>query len=122
MKNRLFLKTLILFVFASAPIASAQVAENNKKEISNLLEKKRSYNISKGYGYCIQIYYGNEITAKKMDAQFSVLFPKIPTKLVYNNPEWKVQVGNYKTKLEADRVNLIFREKFSATIVVPMGK
>ncbi len=51
MKNRLFLKTLILFVFASAPIASAQVTENNKKEISNLLEKKRSYNISKGYGY-----------------------------------------------------------------------
>ena len=65
MKNKLFFKIFILIAFASAPIARAQDAENNKKEIFNLLEKKRSYNISKGYGYCIQIYYGNEITAKK---------------------------------------------------------
>ena len=122
MKNKLFFKIFILIAFASAPIARAQDAENNKKEIFNLLEKKRSYNISKGYGYCIQIYYGNEITEKKIDTQFSVLFPKVPTTLVYNNPEWKVQVGHYKTKLEADRVNLIFREKFAATIVVPIGK
>jgi hypothetical protein len=122
MKNRLFLKIFACCAFASAPILHAQDAVNNAKKISNLLEKKRSYNISKGNGYCIQIYYGNELAAKKKSAAFNALFPEAPATLVYNDPEWKVQVGTYKTKLEADRINLIYQKEFSATIVVPLGK
>lgn len=75
-----------------------------------------------GFGYSIQIYYGNEKNAKQRNIQFKNLYPNVFTKLVYNNPDWKVQVGNYKTKLEADRANLIFRNKFSGTIVISMEK
>jgi hypothetical protein len=122
MKNRLYLKLLTCYIFASAPILIAQEPVKHAKEISNLLEKKRNYNRSKGEGYCIQIYYGNETTAKKINTAFYALFPEVPAVLVYNDPEWKVQVGNYKTKLEADRVNLIYQKEFSATIVIPIGK
>jgi hypothetical protein len=41
---------------------------------------------------------------------------------VYNSPEWKVQVGNYKTKLEADKDLIKFQKKITGIIVVPMGK
>ena len=60
--------------------------------------------------------------AKSKSAKFSVLYPTVNTKLVWDNPDWKVQVGNYKTKLEADRANLIYKEEFSGTIVIPLGK
>jgi hypothetical protein len=122
MKNRLFLKIFLFCLFANLSTLSAQNVTNEDQKIQNLLEKKRNYNKSVGFGYSIQIYYGTEKTAKSKNAKFYLLYPKVQTKLVYNNPEWKVQVGNYKTKLEADRANLIFREEFSGTIVIPMGK
>jgi hypothetical protein len=37
--------------------------------------------------------------------------------LSYESPEWKVRVGNYKTRLEADRALLKFKEKFTGAIV-----
>jgi hypothetical protein len=87
-----------------------------------LLEKKRDYNKSVGFGYGIQIYYGTETIAKSKNARFHILYPKIKIKLVYNRPFWQVQVGSYKTKLAADRANLIFRKEFSGAIVIPLGK
>ncbi|MFD2529443.1 MULTISPECIES: SPOR domain-containing protein [Polaribacter] len=122
MKNTLFLKIFLFCLFVSIGTLNAQNSTKKDKEVTNLLEKKRSYNKSNGYGYSIQIYYGNERTARSKHARFKVLYPRVYTKLVYNNPDWKVQVGNYKTKLEADRANLIFKKEFSGTIVVPMKK
>lgn len=122
MKNRFFLKIFICCLLASIGTLSSQNKTNNSKEVLNLLEKKREYNKSNGYGYTIQIYYGSEKTAKTTYAKFKILYPRVIAKLVYNNPEWKVQVGIYKTKLEADKANLIFKKEFSGTIVVPMGK
>ena len=122
MKNTLFLKIFLSCLFISTGTLSSQNTTNKSKEVQRLLEKKRNYNKSVGFGYSIQIYYGNERTAKSKNARFRILYPRVYSKLVYNNPEWKVQVGNYKTKLEADRANLIFRKEFSGTIVIPMGK
>ena len=34
-------------------------------------------------------------------------------------PEWKTQVGFYKTKLEADRALLNFKRKYQSAIVIP---
>lgn len=122
MKNTFFLKIFSCCLLASMGTLSAQNTTNESKEVQSLLEKKRDYNKSVGFGYSIQIYYGTEKTAKSKSARFHVLYPEVVTKLVYNNPEWKVQVGNYKTKLEADRANLIFRNEFTGTIVIPLGK
>jgi hypothetical protein len=122
MKNTLFLKTVLFCLFVNTGVLSSQNITNKSKEVQNLLEKKRNYNNSVSFGYSIQIYYGTEKNAKSKHAKFHVLFPKMQTKLVYNNPEWKVQVGNYKTKLDADRANLIFKKEFTGAIVIPLRK
>ncbi len=122
MKNTLFLRIILFCLFVNTGVLCSQNVTTESKDIQNLLEKKRAYNKSVGFGYGIQIYYGTEKIAKSKNARFHILYPKVQTKLVYNNPEWKVQVGNYKTRLEADRANLIFRKEFSGTIVIPMGK
>ena len=70
----------------------------------------------------IQIYYGNETKARSLRSKFRVNFPGILSKLNYDKPDWKVFVGNYKTKLEADKAVINFSEKFSGLIVIPLGK
>lgn len=122
MKNTLFLPIFFISLLLGIGTLSAQNTTNYSKEVKNLIEKKRSFNKTVGFGYKIQIFNGYETTAKSKQAKFKLLYPEVETKLIYNAPEWKVQVGNYKTKLDADRALLIFRKEFSGIIVIPMGK
>ena len=70
----------------------------------------------------MQVYYGDETKARKIQNKFKISFPNVYTKLAYNKPDWKVHVGNYKTKLEADKALITFSEKFTGLIVIPLGK
>lgn len=116
-KNNLFLKFLIVF-FAGCLIVSAQDSVKKSKNISSLIEKKREYNKYNGSGFRIQLYNGDETKARNLKSSFENRFPDVFTKLSYNAPEWKVQVGSYKTRLDADRALNKIREEFSGAIVV----
>ena len=116
-KITLFLVIFSLFGFFNM---KAQESYNNIDAIHRLIEKKRDYNKTNRTGYLIQLYNGLEGAAKSTRYRFKKEFPNIPTDLEYKAPEWKVQVGNYKTRLEADRALNIIRRKFSGAIVIPM--
>lgn len=122
MKNKVFL--IVFFFIATTYIVDvkAQNKTNSSKEIKELIAKKRAFNDKYGYGYTIQIYYGNETKARSLRSKFRIDFPKVSTNLNYEQPYWKVQVGNYKTRLEADKAALKFSEKFSGLIVILLGK
>ena len=122
MKNNLFIPIFLCYLLATVSSLTAQNTTSKSEAVQKLLDKKTRYNSTVGFGYSIQIYYGNETTAKSKNAKFIILYPTIKTKLVWDNPYWKLQVGNYKTKLEADRANLIYKKEFSGTIVIPLGK
>ena len=122
MKNKLLLVTFLTSAFCGIQTISAQNSTNSSKQVKNLIAKKRTYNKEVGFGYKIQIYYGSETKARSIRNKFRIEFPRVYSALEYNQPYWKVQVGNYKTKLEADKAALQFKEKFSGIIVIPMGK
>ncbi|WP_088324016.1 hypothetical protein [Polaribacter tangerinus] len=120
MKNTLILTLFTLTLLGSFQSMNAQNDTASVKSIKKLIAKKRSYNKLNGYGYTVQIYNGTETVAKNKLENFKLLYPNIQSKLVYDDPEWKVQAGNYKTKLDADRAILIFKKEFSNIIVVPL--
>ena len=122
MKKKIFLATFLTCIFIGTSTGFAQNNTNSSKEIEDLIAKKRDYNKKVGFGYRIQIYYGNETRAKSLRYKFRAEFPGIYNSLKYDQPYWKVQVGNYKTKLEADKALILFKEKFSGIIVIPMRK
>ncbi len=76
----------------------------SSENIKNIIAKKRAHNknVIKIKGYKIQLFYGNEQRAYKVRDKFSEAFPDIKTEIRFFSPEWKVWVGSYKTKLEAD--------------------
>jgi hypothetical protein len=101
---------------------NSQNTTNSSDSIKELIAKKRAFNKKFGYGYTIQIYYGNETEARSAENKFRVNFSGVSTKLDYKQPYWKVLVGSYKTKLEADRALMKYSKKFSGLIVIPLGK
>ena len=123
MKNTIFVSFLFLFlILGTHNIAAQNNANKSSAQIKRLINKKRAFNKTYGYGYRIQIYYGDETKARSVLNKFQLAFPEVYTKLDYNKPDWKVQVGNYKTKLEADKAVISFSEEFTGLIVIPLGK
>lgn len=109
-------------LFATAPTSFAQEQKSDTQLIEEFIAKKKNFNKEFGHGFRIQLYNGFEVEAKKTQAKFRIEFPDIRTYIVYRQPEWKIQVGIYKTKLEADRALLEIKKEFSGAIVVPLGK
>jgi len=122
MNNKSIAICTMVALLALSNNSFSQSSTNSSKEIKKIISKKRNFNKKYGFGYKIQLYNGNETKAKEYKESFEQTFPNIASTLVYNTPEWKVQVGNYKTKLEADKDLLLFKKKYSGIIVIPMGK
>ncbi len=119
------MKKAVFFFFIFLTINTTLIAQNkthSSEEVAKLIAKKRAFNKEYGFGYCIQLYYGDETKARELKDKFALLFPKILIKLDYEQPYWKVLIGKYKTKLEADRAMLIYSKEFSGLIVIPLGK
>lgn len=122
MKNLILLFSFLLLCFTSSQTASAQREKTDNELIADFISKKRSFNKKFGYGYRIQLYNGLEVEAKKTEAKFKIDFPTILTEIKYREPDWEIQAGLYKTKLEADRALLAIKKKYESAIVIPLGK
>jgi septal ring-binding cell division protein DamX len=122
MKNKFYLAAFLLVLIAGNRSISAQNNTNSSTQIKNLIAKKRAFNSKFGYGFRVQIFYGDETKARGIQNKFKVNFSNVYTKLDYEQPYWKVQVGNYRTRLEADKAMVSFSEKFSGLIIIPLGK
>ena len=124
----IFMKKLSLyFIVFSCAVFSSQTANSQSKKtdielIENLIAKKKEFNKEYSFGHRIQLYNGFEYKAREIQKKFMIDFPEIKTYISYKQPEWKIQVGFYKTKLEAERALLGFKRKFKSAIVIPLGK
>ena len=116
-------KNLVLLAFFLLGFVNvnSQSKYTDNQSINSLLKKKRDYNRKNKTIYKIQLYNGTERRARNIKQNFMMKFPGVP-KLEYEAPEWKVQVGGYNTKLEADRALNQIKEKFSGAIVIPYSK
>jgi len=88
-------------------------------------EIKTGKPIVSAYGYRVQIFYGSDRREVfNEQARFKGLYPRLNTYLIYKEPNYYVRVGDFRTRLEAQRlINelrpnfptlFIFREKINA--------
>jgi len=70
--------------------------------------------------YKIQIYNGSLDEAKKAETEFKKDFNEWATEIVFETPNYKVRVGKFATRLEADRQLTEVKKKYeSAFILIP---
>lgn len=69
-------------------------------------------------GYRVQIYNGSKKEAQDVRAAFLKSYPEQPVALTYETPEYKVQVGNFRSRVEAEALLAIIRATFKGCFVV----
>ena len=117
-----------MFIIAFCTLLSFQSYAQQKEgvvqiessaEVDEMIAQKKDYDKKLGTikGYKIQLFYGNEKDAYEVRDEFKAVFPEITTKIIFSSPEWKVQVGNYKTRLEADSALVEIKLDFPNAII-----
>jgi hypothetical protein len=113
----IFTHFLVVICLGTLSISAQTTAS---EEVNSLITKKRKFNKENGYGFRIQLFYGSETNAKTELKSFKIKFPSIKTYIDYSNPPyWKSLVGDYKTRLQADKILNDIKIKFPSAIVVP---
>ncbi len=111
----------IMFLIAlSNNNLTAQVTVKQDKKFEELLNEKRKINtsITTTDKYKIQIFYGDSQNARRVLNEFKRSFPQLDGTILFSSPNYKVQVGNFKTKIEADRNRLEIVKKYPDALVV----
>lgn len=92
-------------------------------KVRSALANHISANGRKKYnGYRVRIYLGSNQSARDASLHalntFQRLYPDIPSYRVYESPNFRVLVGNFRTRYEADRFAEAVRHDFPTASVV----
>ncbi len=89
-------------------------------KFEQLLNEKRKINasITNSNRYKIQIYNGNSETSKKTLIEFKKNNKNYDGTIVFNTPIYKVWVGNFRTRIEAEKNLIVLRKKFPNAFVI----
>ena len=110
--------TLILLVIPLMGNAQAGVASvEQDPNITKLLEIYKKMNSKTEY-YTIQIGFGSYAEATNLKEDVSVDFPQYPSRIIFDSPTYRVQLGRFKNKLEVERTFTEVRKKYPQSIIL----
>ncbi|MEQ3661151.1 MAG: SPOR domain-containing protein, partial [Flavobacterium sp.] len=121
----ILLISLIFLILSSKTSAqeSKTTVEQDAKFQTLLKEKQKINNsISITDSYKIQIFYGSGEESKKKLTEFKRDFKDIEGTIIYSNPTYKVYVGNYKSRLHAEKVLIDIKKKYPSALLIKPGK
>ncbi|MEM8520585.1 SPOR domain-containing protein [Flavobacterium sp. PL12] len=107
------LTLLVCSIYANAQRGNITVRQDSKFE--NLLNEKRKSNFSNvaNERYQIQIFSGDSEKAKSTLNEFRQEFRDTDGTIFFFTPNYKVWVGNYKTRIEAERNLIEIRKRYN---------
>ncbi len=123
--KHLFLSLLFLGLSSQKIYAQdANVTVNQDPKFEQLLSEKRKINSSLTITdrYKIQIYSGESETAKKTLGDFRKEFKNYDGTIVFNTPVYKVWIGNFKTRIEAERNLSLLKKKYPNALLIRPNK
>ncbi|MEO7979103.1 SPOR domain-containing protein [Flavobacterium sp.] len=103
--KRIFLLFTITLSFHNINAQEHNITIKQDPEFEQLLNDKRKINasITTNDTYKIQIFSGKSDEAKKTLTSFKREFNNIDGTIIFQTPNYKVLVGNFKTRIEAER-------------------
>lgn len=108
LKSLLFIAFLMVNLTAFSQEGEVTVIQD--KAIDKLLEFKKDLRTQEIYK--IQIYSGSYAMAEKTKSEFRNSYGQWPVSMEFNTPNYKIWVGNFRSRLEADRALLRIKRKY----------
>jgi hypothetical protein len=119
--RKIFLPLLALVAVSSKMNAQGQnVSVSQDPKFEQLLNEKRKINASLTVNdsYKIQIYTGGSENAKKTLNEFRQEFNDIDATIVFNTPNYKVWVGSFRTRIEAERNLAYIKDRYKNVLLI----
>jgi hypothetical protein len=119
--RKIFLPLLALVALSSKMNAQGQnVSVSQDPKFEQLLNEKRKINASLTVNdsYKIQIYTGGSENAKKTLNEFRQEFNDIDATIVFNTPNYKVWVGSFRTRIEAERNLVNIKDRYKNVLLI----
>ncbi|WP_223551448.1 SPOR domain-containing protein [Aestuariivivens sp. NBU2969] len=116
-------KTLLFIVITCCTSISFMNAQqgrvilNQDSSINALLELKKEMNKNSNDYYKIQIYSGARVEAYQVQKEFNDAFSDWKAIDAYEEPNYKIWVGAFRTRLEADRALKQIKQKFPSAFI-----
>jgi len=123
-KCAVFLGLMFLPTLLSAQTRGKVEVDKNPKVdslIGNYLlnGKTGNGNATSSGGFRVQIYSGfNRKGAYTAQAKFQDMFPNVPTYITYREPNFKVHVGDYRSRLEAEKMMEDLKTSFASLFII----
>lgn len=114
-------KLRLIITLFTLVLSSQLFSQNSDRQMEKILEERRAFNqsLTDVEGFRIQIFSElSESRARGAQSKFNSLFPEVSSYLSYEQPEWKVQVGNFKEKLDAYRILEKVRMEFPGALIL----
>ncbi len=115
------MRLLLLILFFLPSTAPAQTNAAGVKA-DELIERHKKVNAMKMAmpGFRIQIYFGNDRNrAQEIRTEFLQYFGDTPAYLIYQQPNFKVRVGDFRTRLEASGFLKKLESHYKSAFIVP---
>lgn len=123
--KKIFLSSLLLVVLThEAKAQDKNISVSQDPKFEQLLNEKRKINssLTVNDSYKIQIYTGGSENAKKTLSEFKQEFKDIDATIVFNTPNYKVWVGNFKTRIEAERNLTNIKDRYKNVLLIKPSK
>jgi hypothetical protein len=116
----------ILSLFLGQKMIGQELKSNliQDPKIDQLLKEKRKINIGlvSNETYKIQIFYGNSYDSKKRLQEFKIEFKDLDGTIVYTNPNYKVWVGSFETRIEVEKAMVEIKKKYPTALIIKPTK
>jgi hypothetical protein len=124
-KFKVFFSVFFLICFTQKSIGQApKVSVSQDPKFEQLLNEKRKINssITINDRYKIQIFNGDTENSKKTLAEFKRDNKNMDATIVFSTPLYKVWVGNFKTRIEAEKNLNDLKKKYPNAFLIKPNK
>lgn len=121
MRYFFFLVSLVIMAFSSFAQTDSAVTITQDKRLEELMDKQKEINIQKQSiaGYRIQIYFGGDRQkANDLKQEFVSRYTDMAAYVSYQQPNFKVRVGDFRTRLEAGKFLKQIASVYTSTFIV----
>jgi hypothetical protein len=100
---------VITLIFSGTLLAQqGKVDVRVDQKVTQLMALKKEVNKTQSV-IKIQIYSGSRKNAEDTLEKFKIDFPKYAAEMIYETPNYKIWVGNFRTQMQSDRELIRFR-------------